>query len=146
MRLTNYTDYALRILMYAAARPERLITIEEVASYHRISRAHLMKVVHQLAGAGILRATRGRSGGFTVARDPAAIRVGDIVRLTEPQRPIVECLASGDLCVLTSSCRLRRLFAGAFVRFMTELDQCSIADLVNSPQGQSGFALETTTP
>ena len=80
MRLTRFSDYSLRVLMYAATQGERLITIEEVAKTYRISRTHLMKVCNQLTKAGFLRATRGRSGGLTLARPPSEIGIGAVLR------------------------------------------------------------------
>ena len=91
MRLTNFSDYALRVLMFAAERGDRLITIEETATLHGISRAHLMKIVNQLTRAGYLKAVRGRSGGLTLAKRPNKIRLGDVVRVTEPDFVLVEC-------------------------------------------------------
>ena len=107
MRLTNFSDYALRILMYAAMRSERLITIEETARVYGISRAHLMKVANQLTRAGYLKAVRGRSGGLALAKEPDDIRLGDVVRATEPDFALVDCFADGERCLITPRCRLR---------------------------------------
>src|SRR6478735_8055594 len=82
MRLTAFSDYALRVLMYAASQNDRLITIEETAAVYGISRAHLMKVVNQLTRAGFLKATRGRTGGLALGKSPKKIRLGDVVRVT----------------------------------------------------------------
>ncbi len=90
MRLTRFSDYSLRVLMYAASRGEGLITIEETAATYRISRTHLMKVCHQLTRAGFLRAIRGRSGGLVLARAPSEIGIGEVLRLTEPDFALVE--------------------------------------------------------
>jgi len=84
MRLTNFTDYALRLLMYAAAQEGKLITIEETAERYGISRTHLMKVANLLTRAGYLKAVRGRSGGLLLGKEPAAIGLGEVVRATEP--------------------------------------------------------------
>src|SRR5215475_6408050 len=84
MRLTSFTDFALRLLMYAAAHEDRLITIEEASGVYNISRAHLMKITNTLTKAGFLKAVRGRSGGLMLAKPPSKIRLGDVVRATEP--------------------------------------------------------------
>ena len=99
MRLTNFTDYALRVLMYAASQDDRLITIEETAAAYGISRAHLMKVVNQLTRAGFLKATRGRQGGLSLGQRPEKIRLGDVARVTEPDFVLVECFSPEGNCV-----------------------------------------------
>lgn len=134
MRLTNFSDYALRVLMYAAARDERLITIDETAKVYGISRAHLMKVVNQLTRAGYLKAVRGRSGGLTLAKRPNKIRLGDVVRATEPDFVLVECFASGNQCVITPRCRLRGALNEALAAFIGTLDGYTLADLVLNPR------------
>src|SRR5262245_43396488 len=100
MRLTNFSDYALRVLMYAAAQGDRLITIEQTASIYGISRAHLMKVANQLTRAGYLKAVRGRTGGLALAKPPEDIRLGDVVRATEPDFALVECFATDNHCII----------------------------------------------
>jgi len=117
MRLTNFTDYALRMLMYAASAGDRLITIEETARAFNVSKTHLNKVASTLTRAGFLRAVRGRTGGLTLGRRPEAIRIGDVVRLTVPDFALVECFATGNQCVLTGVCRLSGVLseAAAFI-------------------------------
>jgi Rrf2 family nitric oxide-sensitive transcriptional repressor len=134
MRLTNFSDYALRILMYAAAREGRLITIEETASVYGISRAHLMKVANQLTRSGYLKATRGRSGGLALARKPPEIRLGEVVRATEPDFALVECFSAGNRCLITPRCRLRNVLGEAMVAFIETLDRYTLADLVLAPE------------
>lgn len=107
MRLTNFSDYALRVLMYAAAQGDRLITIEETADVCGISRAHLMKVANQLTRAGYLKAVRGRSGGLALAKRPNRIKLGDVLRATEPDFALVECFTTDNRCLITPRCRLR---------------------------------------
>ena len=80
MRLAEYTDYTLRVLMYCAARPRQLVTIGELAEHHALSKNHLMKIVNDLARQGVIATTRGRGGGLRLLKDPADIRVGDVVR------------------------------------------------------------------
>jgi Rrf2 family nitric oxide-sensitive transcriptional repressor len=139
MRLTNFTDYALRVLMYAAVRDGKLITIEETAERYGISRTHLMKVANLLTRAGYLKAVRGRSGGLLLGKSPAAIGLGEVVRATEPDFNLVECYAPGGRCLLTSSCRLRGVLGEAMLAFVSTLDRYTLADLVLSP---AEFGLE----
>lgn len=134
MRLTNFSDYALRVLMYAAAREERLITIEETAKVYGISRAHLMKVVNQLTRAGYLKAVRGRSGGLALAKRPHKIGLGDVVRATEPDFALVECFGVDNRCVITPRCRLRGALKEALTAFIATLDRYTLADLILSPR------------
>jgi Rrf2 family nitric oxide-sensitive transcriptional repressor len=134
MRLTNFSDYAFRVLMYAAARKDRLITIEETATLYGISRAHLMKVANLLTRAGYLRAVRGRSGGLALARDPGEIRLGDVLRATEPDFALVECFSSGNRCLITPCCRLRGVLGEALGAFAATLDRYTLADLILGPE------------
>jgi Rrf2 family nitric oxide-sensitive transcriptional repressor len=134
MRLTNFSDYALRVLMYAAARGDRLITIDETAKVYGISRTHLMKIVNQLTRAGYLKAVRGRSGGVTLAKRPNKIRLGDVVRITEPDFALVECFGPDNQCVITPRCRLRRALGEALDAFIATLDRYTLADLILNPQ------------
>jgi Rrf2 family nitric oxide-sensitive transcriptional repressor len=134
MRLTNFSDYALRVLMYAAVQEDRLITIDEVAKVYGVSRAHLMKVVNQLTRAGYLTAVRGRSGGLALAKRPAKIRLGDVLRLTEPDFTLVECFGAGDQCVITPRCRLRGALKEALAAFLGTLDGYTLADLLLRPR------------
>jgi len=133
MRLTNFSDYALRVLMFAAARGDRLITIEETATLHGISRAHLMKIVNQLTRTGFLKAVRGRSGGLTLAKPPEEINLGDVLRATEPDFTLVECFSADSRCMLTPRCRLRGVLHEAFSAFSLTVERYTLADLMLSP-------------
>lgn len=134
MRLTSFTDFALRLLMYAAAHEDRLITIEEASEVYDISRAHLMKVTNTLTRAGFLKAVRGRSGGLTLAKPPHKIRLGDVVRVTEPDFALVECFAADSQCVITRSCRLRGILQEALGSFNAVLDKYTLAELMLRPK------------
>lgn len=133
MRLTQFTDYALRLLIYAATHPERLITIEETAEAYGISRNHLMKVANHLTREGYLRSVRGRSGGLALASPPAEIGLGRVVRTTEPDFAIVECFGTDERCRITPTCRLRGILDGALKAFVDELDRHTLADLILDP-------------
>lgn len=130
MRLTTLSDYALRVLMYAAASGERLLTIEETARTYQISRAHLMKVVNILVRRGFLKGVRGRSGGFMLAKSPELIVVGDVIRATEPDFALVECFATGNQCIVTGCCKLPSMLNEALNAFIAALDRYTIADLM----------------
>ncbi|MEO8278264.1 MAG: Rrf2 family transcriptional regulator [Ideonella sp.] len=132
MRLAEYTDYTLRVLMYCAARPQQLVTIGELAERHSVSRNHLMKIVTDLGRQGVLATTRGRGGGLRLLMDPARIRVGDVVRASETDFRLVECFdPATNQCALSPSCRLKGLFDAALQAYFKELDGMTLADIVN---------------
>lgn len=134
MRLTTFTDYSLRLLIYLAAEPEQRATIGEVAAAFGISEHHLVKVVHLLGKEGILVNTRGKGGGLELALPPASISVGQIVRLTEGADRPAECFRHGrDSCAITSVCRLKRVLHEALSGFYSALDRYSLQDLYVNP-------------
>ena len=137
MRLTVYTDYALRVLMYVAVHhgAGEKVTIERMARAYGISRSHLMKVVNEFSQHGLIEATRGRTGGLRLARDPAAISIGEIVRLAEEDFALVECHgpAAASTCVIVRSCQLKHGLRRAVEAFFAELDAMTLADTVSSP-------------
>jgi len=130
MRLTQLTDYAMRLLIYLAQRPERLCTIAEVAGSYGISETHMMKVTHRLGLAGWITTTRGNGGGIRLARDPGDIPLGAVVRSMEPDFFIVECLSTGGSCMLTGNCKLTGVMDGALRSFMQHLDSHTLADIL----------------
>lgn len=129
MRLTTFTDYALRTLMRLAGEPERLFTTEEIAREFAISRNHLTKVVGELSAAGFIATQRGLGGGFRLARRPDDITVGEIVRRLEARHALVECFRSdGGICVITPKCRLKQKLAAAHEAFLAELDKTRLSE------------------
>lgn len=131
MHLTQHTDYSLRVLIYTAQHPERLATISEMAEFYRISRNHLVKVVHNLAKAGFVVTAQGKNGGVRLARDAARISIGEVVRRTEPHFHLVECFDPGkNRCAVTASCTLGGILARANAAFLAELDRYSLAEAV----------------
>lgn len=130
MRLTTFSDYSLRVLLYAANAGDRLVTIEETAKTYQVSRAHLMKVVNILAKTGYLRGVRGRSGGFTLAKRPEDINLGAVVRATEPDFALVECFAPGNRCTITNNCRLPQVLNEALGAFAAALGRYTLADVM----------------
>ncbi len=133
MRLTNMTDYALRLLLFLAQQPQRLCTIAEIARSHALSEAHLMKITHQLALAGWIETVRGKGGGMRLARVPEDIVLGQVVRSIEPDFSIVECFATGGNCMLTGNCKLAGVMDGALRSFMQHLDGHTLADILPAP-------------
>jgi Rrf2 family nitric oxide-sensitive transcriptional repressor len=135
MRLTVYTDYALRLLMYLAVKEDGLATIAEVAESYEISRNHLMKVAHQLGLAGYVETVRGRAGGLRLARPAVDINLGDVVRHTEQDMALVPCMSPVDAaCTIRPTCLLKRALDRATGAFLSVLDEYSLGDLVKPRQ------------
>lgn len=134
MRLSEFTDYTLRVLMYCASNPERLITIAELAEHHGVSKNHLTKVVNSLAQQGTLDTTRGRGGGVRLALAPEHIGIGEVIRATETDFRLVECFdRNTNTCMLSAKCRLERLLDSALRAYFKELDGATLADLIGPP-------------
>jgi len=136
MRLTQWTDYTLRVLMYCAACRTRAqpVTISEIAQSHDISRSHLTKIVHQLGTHGLLANTRGRGGGIALLKDAKDINLGEVVRLTETDFMVVECFdASSSQCALTRRCQLKGVLQRATQSFLAVLDGVTLQDVVAGP-------------
>ena len=133
MRLTDFTDFKLRTLIYLALQPDRLSTIADIADAYDISANHLMKVVHQLAASGDVATTRGRRGGLRLARPPADINIGAVVRRTEPDMALVACFVDPQRCVIQDGCVLQHVLADALGAFLAVLDRYTLADLA-APQ------------
>ena len=133
MRLTQWTDYALRVLMYCASHQQRehAPTIAEIAEVHGISRSHLMKIVMELSAKGWLSTTRGRGGGLRLVQDPSQIVVGEVVRQMEEDFRMVECFnPDSNTCRIDGVCRLKGSLQQALQAYMQVLDGVSLADLV----------------
>ena len=135
MRLTTFSDYTLRVLMFLAINPDRLVTVPEIAAAYGISENHLVKVVHQLSRAGTVEAVRGKGGGLRLAYDPKDIRLGQIVRASEGTAPIVECLSDDPTsCRIAPACRLAAILVRGFEALFATLDEYTLADLVRAPR------------
>lgn len=132
MRLTSFTDYSLRVLIYVACAPEGQATIAQVANAFAISENHLVKVVHMLGREGFLVNTRGRGGGLRLARPARAIVVGEVVRAAEGADVPAECFdPQGARCAIGRVCRLRGVLARAVEAFHEVLDSCTVEDLID---------------
>jgi len=138
MRLTVYTDYTMRVLMYLAVKHPsgELATIDEMSTAYGISRAHLMKIVNELASAGFVNTLRGRGGGVRLARAPADISVGEVVRFAEKDFAVVACQDKSvdAACAIHAACGLRHAMQRAVQAFLNELDPVSLADAVAHPR------------
>ncbi len=132
MRLTVYTDYSLRMLIYLAVKGEASATIGEVATRYAVSQHHLTKVAHQLGVAGFIITVRGKGGGLRLARPPAEIRLGDVVRHTEPDMALVPCFVAtaGEHCHIGLACGLPSVLHEARAAFMAVLDRYTLADVI----------------
>ncbi|WP_153160684.1 Rrf2 family transcriptional regulator [Zoogloea sp. 1C4] len=139
MHITLHTDYALRVLIYLASNDERLPTIQEISERFDISRSHLMKVVNQLIRNGFVEGIRGKGGGLRLARPPAGIGIGDVVRKMETDLSLVECFTDTSRCLLTSSCKLRGVLDDALEAFFASLDKVTLAQLLGPAQRQILF-------
>jgi len=130
MRLTLYTDYSLRVLLYLASKEDEIATITELADFYKISRNHLVKVVHNLGLNGYILTSRGRHGGIKLARPAKEILIGEVVRSTEPDFDLLECFnPATDLCVITRSCSLKSVLFRAQTTFLGVLDEYTLADI-----------------
>jgi Rrf2 family nitric oxide-sensitive transcriptional repressor len=135
MTLNLFTDYSLRVLMYAALPENQRFSLDDVSSAYGISRDHVAKVVQRLVHSGYLASRRGTGGGISLARPADQIRIGDIVRDTDGQNPFVECFhAETNTCRLIGRCRLQGVLAEAVRAFQSVLDSYTLADLVSKPR------------
>jgi len=137
MRLSLFSDYSLRVLMYAAAKTDSF-SISEVAEAYQISRHHLVKVVNQLAHLGYLETRRGRGGGINLGLPAETLRIGQVMRQTETSHVLVECFDSAtNTCGLNGRCLLKSALAEAQNAFYEVLDRYTLADLATGRRGQS---------
>lgn len=130
MRLTTFSDYCLRVLMYVGTKQENLATIDEVAQAYGISRNHLMKVVYRLGQLGYLQTVRGKKGGFRLARHPGQINLGAVIRETEEDLSIVECFQARGQCAIEPACILKVALSRALKEFLNVLDDYTLEDLI----------------
>jgi len=137
MRLTQYTDFSLRVLIYLGLNDERRCTIREISAAYGISRNHLMKVVQQLAAEGFIDSVRGVGGGLTLARPAAELSIGRIVRAMEPDLGLVECMRPGNQCVITPACALTGMLVEARKAFLEVLDGYRLSDILTAPHRQA---------
>ena len=142
MKLTRYSDYAMRVLTHLAVQPERHASIGEMSRAYRISHNHLMKVVHDLRNAGYLKSVRGRSGGVMLSRPAAEIRLGDVIRHTEGEIALVDC----STCVISPLCMLNQALDQAVAAFNAVLDSMTLADLTEGRRAALQSLLSSASP
>ncbi|WP_027966341.1 Rrf2 family transcriptional regulator [Halomonas halocynthiae] len=130
MRLTHFTDYSLRVLIYLALKGEKRSTIADIAERFSISRNHLMKVVQELSHCGYITAIRGKHGGLLLQRVPEAIALGELIRQLENGFTLVECFSDNNQCAITPACQLRFILQDALNAFLEVLDRYTLADLL----------------
>lgn len=133
MQLTSFTDYGLRALIYMASLPaDKMTSISEVTEVYGVSRNHMVKIINQLSREGFVTAVRGKNGGIRLGKPAESIRLGDVVRALEPLS-LVNC--SSEFCHITPACRLKQVLQAAVQNFLEELDNHTLADMVedNSP-------------
>lgn len=128
MQLSRFTDYSVRVLIYAAMFPDRLVTLHEISDFYDISLAHLRKVVHQLGKLGYLKTYRGKHGGVRLQRSPAEINVGKVVGEFEGRSHLIDCVSLQ--CVVLPACGLPGVLKRAHQAFYAELEQYTLADVI----------------
>ena len=141
MRLTLYTDYALRVLIHVAVADGKLITISDIAETFDISKQHLMKVVSDLSRKGYLDTVRGRGGGIRLRRPPHDINIGQVMRETEGKLDVIGCLGRRGYCPIERVCVLRGVLHDAIQAFLAVLDGYTLADLIEPQEALSSLLL-----
>ena len=145
MRLTRYTDYSLRCLMYLGLHGPQLTSIHEIATAYGISEHHLTKVVHELGRSGVVETVRGRGGGIRLGRPAAEIGIGVMVRATEESFALVDCF-SAEGCAIAGPCRLAPALSEALEAFLAVLDRYTLADLLRDERAGLARALGLPAP
>ena len=147
MRLTSFTDYSLRVLMFLATRPEHRATIAEIAAAFDISENHLMKVVHFLGRENLLTTSRGKNGGIALSQPPSAINLGRVVRITETSTMPAECFdRKNNRCIITPVCQLKGVLLEAVKAFNTTLGRYTRADVTGNRQQLAGMLFAKPAP
>lgn len=138
MRLTIYTDYTLRTLMFLGLNRDRLVTINDIAEMHGISKNHLMKVVHQLGLSGMIETVRGRNGGLRLNKEPSDINIGDVVRGSETDFYMAECFdRENNSCVYSPGCMLKGVLSSATSAYLAVLDGVTLNDLITKESSRA---------
>ena len=145
MRLTQFTDYSLRVLIYLALQPDERTTIDQLTNAYDVSRHHIRSVVHHLAKLGYIDSIQGKGGGITLALEPAQVSIREIIESTENDFHIVECFNSqGNACPIEPICVLKQALSEASKSFLQTLDGYTIEDLIKNKKTQLTGLLEIT--
>jgi len=134
MQLTLYTDYSFRVLLYLGVNRDRLCTIAEISERCAATHNHLVKVVHNLGREGYIQTMRGRTGGIKLKKEPEEIKLTDIIRCTEVNLNIAECLRENNTCHITEVCKIKNVFEEAQSQFIQTLDRYTVADLLKEKE------------
>jgi len=145
MRITQYTDYGLRTLIYLGERPNDIVSIPQIAEHYAISLNHLIKVIYELKKMGCIESIRGRYGGLRLICSPKEINIGMVVQEMEPL-DIAECFSANGQCIITSSCRLKVIFGRALHAFNQELAKYSLDDLLDNREDLVHFINSSIIP
>ena len=146
MKLTAYTNYALRMLMYVALKEGQPATVKEISDAYKISANHLKKAAIEMTKHGYLETLQGRYGGYVLAIAPKTIKIGDVVRITEGHMEMVECFnPETNTCPLIEICRFSRLFKKALKAFLDVLDDVTLEDMITAPRDLQ-ILLQISTP
>ncbi len=146
MRLTSFTDYSLRVLIFAAGHPDDRVTVQETATFFRISPGHAKKVVLTLTHAGFLNSMKGRKGGFRLALSPEEINLGDVILATEPDFGLFECFLPANTCRISRPCGLPNIANDALAAFLEVFRKYTLADVLISPQYFALAPVSATQP
>ena len=133
MRLSAFSDYSLRVLMFLGSHRERLSTILEIAEFYGISENHLMKVVNQLSTMGYVDTVRGKGGGMRLAMEPKKIKLGDVIRNTESDFALAECFGDNSVCRIQTACVLQTVLSSALAGMFNVLDKHTLEDIIIKP-------------
>ena len=132
MRLTQFTDYALRTLMYLEVYSDRKCTVKEISNIYNISYNHMVKVVHSLSRCGYIQSFKGKGGGIILLDAVRRMTLREIIETLEPDLDLVECFSQNGQCCITPVCRLKNILAEAHNAFMQELDKYKLADIASN--------------
>lgn len=134
MRLTTFSDYSMRVMMYLGLQHGQLVTISDIAQAYKISENHLTKVVHHLAQRGYVETIRGNKGGLRLSRDPNTVNIGEMIRATEGDTSLLPCLDTVGICCIQPSCKLMKILLEAQAALFEVLDKYTLADLLNQEE------------
>ena len=134
MQLTLYTDYSFRVLLYLGVNRDRLCTIAEISERSAATQNHLVKVVHNLGREGYIQTMRGRTGGIRLKKEPEEITLTEIIRCTEVNMDIAECLRENNTCHISEVCSIKNIFEQAQNEFIRTLDQYTLANLLENKE------------
>jgi Rrf2 family nitric oxide-sensitive transcriptional repressor len=136
MKINTFTNLAFRVLIYLALRNNRMVKTSEIADAYFVSFNHLKKVITLLIDHGYIIGTKGRGGGIQLAKAASLINIGEVFRITVEDVALAECFASPtNKCVISPSCRLKGILQDATNKFIAELDQYTLYDLIEGREG-----------